>query len=79
MVVILPNVFFDLSHKFFYTSESATSYRSLGDEVEPDFNLVEPRGIGRCVMDVPSFMNCQPAPDLGMFVSGIVVDYQVNG
>ena len=78
MTVILSSVLFNLSHKFFHAFECASSYCSLGDEVEPDLNLVEPGGIGRCVVYMPSVMNRQPALDFGMFMGGIVVDHQMN-
>jgi len=56
----------------------ATSDGHLGDDAEPAFDLVEPGGIGGCVVDVVSGPPCEPGPDLGMLVGGVIVDDEVD-
>ena len=52
--------------------------RLLGDDVEPNLDLVQPGGVGRCQVDMETRMRGQPAPDPGVLVSGVVVDDQVD-
>ena len=42
MLVVLFHVLFDLYYQFFDTGECPTTDRPLRDEVEPDFNLIQP-------------------------------------
>ncbi len=46
--------------------------------IEPDLHLVEPGGIGGGVVQVEARAGGEPAPDLGVQVRGIVVNYQMD-
>ena len=72
------DVVLDLGNEFFDALEGSTSDSFLGNDVEPDFDLIEPGGIGRSVMHVPSFVGGQPALYLWMLVCRIVVDHDVH-
>ena len=58
--------------------EAASPDRSLGDYPKPALHLVEPGGVGRCVVDVEPWSLRQPGADFAMLVSGGVVDDQVH-
>ena len=73
MRVIGAHVLFDLLDQIFDTFECSAADRLLGDVIEPDFNLVEPRRVRRHIMHVPARMKCQPALDGRMFVSGVII------
>ena len=59
-------------------SEGAASNGALGDDVEPDLDLVEPGSVGRREMDVETRMFGQPHFDLGVLVGPVVVDDDVE-
>lgn len=63
----------DLFDQLFDAAEGAPD-RALGDQPEPTLHLIEPRGIGRGVVDVEAWAVCQPGTHLGMFVGAVVVD-----
>ena len=54
-------------------SEGASPNRALRDDVEPDFDLIEPRRIGRRVVDMKTRSRCKPSPNALVFVGCIVV------
>ena len=54
--------------------EGTTANGALGDETEPAFHLVKPRGIGRGVVHVITGPLRQPSAHLGVFVGGVVID-----
>ncbi len=68
----------DLSHQFFDAGKRAATDRLLGDEAEPAFDWVQPRGVRRGEMDVVARAPGQPRPDLGVFVGGMVVDDEMD-
>ena len=48
------------------------------DPGEPVFDLIEPRGVSRCEVKVPTRTTCEPGFDLGMLMGGIVVDDEMD-
>ena len=50
----------------------------MGEQREPALDLVEPRRISRCVMDMEARSCSKPGADFGMLVRGIVVDHQMS-
>ena len=78
MPVVVVDVVLDFSSKFFDTLERSTPDRFLRDNVEPDFDLVQPGGVGWSIVDVPSFMGSEPTLDSRMLVCGIVVNHDVH-
>jgi len=68
----------DIADEMFDAMEGAPTDRPLGDEIEPDLDLVEPRGIGRRVMDMKAWADRQPAAHLMVLVGAVVVDHQVH-
>src|ERR1700692_1731318 len=50
----------------------------LGDESEPALDLIEPRGVGGRVVDMEAWPGRQPEAHLGVLVSGVVVDDQMD-
>ena len=51
---------FDLLHQLAHVAKRATPDRLLGDAREPAFDLVEPTGVGRSVMNVIARVARQP-------------------
>lgn len=51
----------------------------LGDDMEPNFNLIQQGRIGRSVMDLHTGVRGQPALHARMLMGGVVVHDQVNG
>jgi hypothetical protein len=52
--------------------EGATTDGAFGDEGEEAFDLVEPGGVGRGEVNVPTRPAGEPSSDLGMLVGGVV-------
>ena len=50
----------------------------MSDEGEEAFDLVEPGGIGRREVNVPTRTACEPSSDLGMLMGGVVVDDEMD-
>ena len=69
---------FDATDQIRDALERATTNRLLRDQSEPTFNLVEPRGVGRGVVNVVAGTSCQPRTNFRMFVRRIVVADQVH-
>ena len=59
-------------------AEGSTANRTLGDETEPAFDLIEPRRVRGRVVHVVMRTPGQPRPDPGMFVGGVIVYDQMN-
>ena len=68
----------DLGRQFFHAPECASANGLLGNDVEPDLNLVKPGSVGRRQMDMETRVQGQPSLHPGMLVSGIVIDDQMN-
>jgi hypothetical protein len=58
--------------------ERAPSNGFLRDDVEPDFDLVEPGSVGRGEVDVVARPSGQPTLDLGVLMGGVVVDDEMD-
>ncbi len=52
--------------------------RTLGDEREVAFDLVEPGGVGWREVNVPTRASGEPGPNLGMLVGGVVIDDEMD-
>ena len=78
MTVISVDVFLDFGSKFFDALECSAPDRFLGDDIEPDLNLIQPGCVGGRVMNVPSLMQSKPAFHLRMFMRGIVVNNHMD-
>ena len=68
----------DSRHEVADAAEGAAADGPLGDDVEPDLHLVEPRGIGRSVVHMKAGPDGKPASDRRMFVRGIVIDDEMD-
>ena len=69
----------DLPDQVFHASECSPADRLLSNDVEPDFDLIEPRGVGRGEVDVVPGPAGQPALDPRMLMGAIVIDHQMDG
>ena len=76
--VVLANELLDPGDKGFHAPESPASNSLLGDDVEPDFHLIQPGGVGGCVVNLETGMGSQPSFNFGMLVGGVVVDHQMD-
>jgi len=68
----------DSFDQVFDAPEAPSANRLLCDESGPTFDLIEPGGVGRGVVDLEAGPLCQPEAHLGMLVGGVVVDDQMN-
>jgi len=68
----------DFENQIFNTSEGSSADCSLGDEIEPELDLIQPGSIGRGIVDLISGMSRNPTLDLGVFMSGVIIHHQVN-
>lgn len=68
----------DLGDEVSNTAKCSASNSLLGDDVEPDLDLVEPGRIGRRVMDRESGSGGKPASHFGMFVRPVVVGDEMD-
>jgi hypothetical protein len=76
--IVVPNKILDLGYQLFHAAESTATDGLLRDDVEPDFHLVEPRSIGRCVVHLKPRVRRQPAEHAGMLVRGVIIHDQVH-
>src|SRR5215471_20163126 len=70
---LVSNKVLDLGHQVFDAAKGAATDRLLGDDVEPDFDLVEPRSIGGRVVHLKPGMRDQPVEHAGVLVRGVVI------
>jgi hypothetical protein len=70
--IVLIDVSLNAEGKFFDTAEGSAPDRLLGDEIEPDLDLIEPGGVSRRMTDMPPGVPQEPAPD-GLVAMGCVV------
>src|SRR5450432_3041449 len=68
----------DALDEFLDVAKGAAADGLLGDEAEPAFDLIEPRGISRSIVDVVAGMPGEPGANLGVFVGGVVVDDEMQ-
>ena len=77
-VVVVVDEVLDLADELANALERAPTNGALGDDVEPDLHLVEPRGVGRGVMHMEARSRRQPTSHLGVLVGAVVVDDEMN-
>jgi len=63
---------FDFGHEFFDAAERTAADGLLPKDVEPDFDLVEPGGVGRGEVHLIPRVHGQPALNTGVLVRGVV-------
>jgi hypothetical protein len=69
----------DLGYQFFDAAEGAAANGLLGDDVEPDFNLIQLGSMGRGEIHLNAGVRDQPALHARMLVRGVVVHDQGDG
>lgn len=78
MGVVMLDEGINLLHELLDVGERAAADGFLGNDSKPTLDLIEPRGIGRGVVDMEPGPPGQPGLDLGVFMGGVVVDDQVD-
>lgn len=68
----------DLVDQFLDASKRTAADGPLGDQGKPAFHLIQPRRVGRGVMNLVSRPLRQPGAHFGMFVRCVIVDDQVD-
>ena len=66
---------FDVGNELFDTLECSATNRPLGDKIEPDFHLIQPRSVGGCKMNLETRMGCKPPFDVGVLMGSVVIDH----
>ena len=77
MCVGTLDIAIDFLDQFLDAAKRSTTDGLLGDAIEPDLHLVQPRSIGWSVVHVKSRSGCDPAFDSRMFVRSVVVHNDV--
>jgi hypothetical protein len=72
MRILGAYVLLNLFYQIYDTLECAAADRLLGDLVEPNFDLVEPRGVRPYLVHMPGRTKRQPALDRRMLVGGVL-------
>jgi hypothetical protein len=78
VAIVVLNKFLDPPDQFTNTAKATPTDCLLGGKTEPALDLVEPRGICRCVVDLEARPLGQPGTYFAMFVGGVVVDDQMH-
>ena len=78
VAVVVFDVGVDALDELLDAAKGAAADGALGDETEPEFDLIEPRRVGRGVVDVVTRPGGEPGANLGVLVGGVVVDDQVQ-
>ncbi len=68
----------DVTDESLGAGEGTSANSLLGNEAEPAFDLVEPGRIGWGEMQVVAGTPSEPSADFGMFMSGVVVDDEMD-
>jgi hypothetical protein len=77
-LVVRRHELLDLGDQLFDAGEAAAPDGPLRDDPKPPLQLVQPGGIGGCVVHVETRPLGQPGPDLGVLVGAVVVHDQVD-
>ena len=77
MVVVFSEAV-DLCDEVLDAFEGASADGLLGNESKPSFNLIEPGGVSRRVVDMEAGPCSHPKAHLGMLVGGVVIDDQMD-
>jgi hypothetical protein len=78
LFVVATDVADELPIAIFDRDEDAASDDIPLDFGKPDLNLIEPRGVGRCVMDADIRISVEEFPDLGGTMGREIVGDDVN-
>src|SRR5262245_28740217 len=78
IIVVRFDVAHDGVHKLVDAAKGTTPQTLVGEVAEEAFDEVQPRATGRCEMHMEPRMALQPRPDLRVFVSGVVVENDVQ-
>ena len=78
VLVVLPHELVDLALELGNRIERAASDGLLRDHPEPPFDLVEPRAVGRCEVQVETRAAREPSLDLGVLTGAVVVADQMH-
>src|SRR5258706_8906732 len=76
--VVVADELFDALDELLDAGERAAADCLVGDEREEAFHLIQPGAVGRDEVHVPAWPTRQPSLDLGVTVSGVVVDDAMN-
>lgn len=68
--IVRSDEVFDFGHEFFDGAERAAADGLLRNDVEPDFDLIEPGGVGRGEVHLIPRVHGQPALNAGVLVLG---------
>ena len=63
MTIGILDVMIDFLDQFLHTAERPAANGLLRDAIEPDFHLIQPRGIGRSEVYVDAWPGGEPAPN----------------
>ncbi len=74
MAIVIVAEGLNVGDEFSDARESATPDCFLRDEIEPDFDLIQPRCIRRCMVEMPSAVTGQPTLDGLVLMRSVVVD-----
>ncbi len=68
----------DFLNQVFHAAERSSANGLLRDAVEPNFHLIEPRGVGRGEVRVESWSCSEPAPHAQVLMCGVIIHNDVH-
>lgn len=75
---IMPDKLINLYYQIPRAAECSPSDDLMSSPYEPDLNLIQPRRIHRCEMNLISWMKSQPSFHSRMFMSRLIIHDQMN-
>ena len=78
MLISVSNEVLDLAAQIGEQRERAAANGALCDQAEPAFDLIELRGIGRCVVQMNARTTREPRIYFDVLVRAVIVDDEVH-
>src|SRR5258708_17296044 len=76
--IVMSDEAVDFANEVDDGDEGAAADGALGDQGEEALDLVEPGSVGRGEVKMPARPPCEPRPDLGVLMGGVVVDDEMD-
>ena len=79
LLVVLEKILFEFGDQLRQAVEDPTPEARDGEVAKKTLHHVEPRGAGRCEVEMETRVFSQPLLHLGVFVRGVVIEDEMQG